>query len=132
MLLSKIKNGSDITLEDGRIIENSKLTFDPIPAKSYAFCSDSIYDETIISNIENVDVLYHESTFLDQEENLAYKTMHSTAKQAASIALKANVKQLVLGHYSTRYENITRFKEEAQTIFPEVFLADDGVSFEFE
>jgi len=75
--------------------------------------------------------LYHDSTFLDSEEQLAEKTMHCTAKQAAKIALKANVKQLVLGHYSTRYDNINLFKEEALTVFPEVLLADDGKSYEF-
>ncbi|WGK94077.1 MULTISPECIES: ribonuclease Z [Flavobacterium] len=127
----KIKNGKDITLEDGRIIPNSELTFDPIPPKSYAFCSDTVYHEPVIPIIENVDVLYHESTFLESEESLAQKTLHSTAKEAARIALKANVKQLILGHYSTRYESITLFKEEAETIFPEVLLAEDGISFEF-
>tara|TARA_R110000868_G_scaffold411264_1_gene702577 strand:- start:851 stop:1756 length:906 start_codon:yes stop_codon:yes gene_type:complete len=126
-----IKNGKDIVLDDGRIIENNKLTFDPVPTKNYAFCSDTVYDETIVSFIKNIDVLYHESTFLESECLLARKTMHSTAKEAATIALKANVKQLVLGHYSTRYENIKLFKEEAETIFPEVVLADDGVVFEF-
>ena len=75
-------------------------------------------------------MLYHEATFLQSEEALAAKTMHSTAKEAARIALKSNVKQLILGHYSTRYENIELFKEEALTIFPEVLLADDGQSFE--
>jgi ribonuclease Z len=75
--------------------------------------------------------LYHESTFLDSEEALAEKTMHCTAKEAATIALKANVKQLVLGHYSTRYESIELFREQAETIFPNVLLADDGKSFEF-
>jgi ribonuclease Z len=127
----KIKNGKDITLDDGRVIENNKLTFDPIPAKNYAFCSDTAYNEAIIPIIENIDVLYHESTFLQSEENLAKKTLHSTAKEAATIALKSNAKQLILGHYSTRYENIDLFKEEAATIFPEVLLADDGKSFEF-
>ncbi len=127
----KIKNGKDITLDDGRVIENHKLTFDPIPAKSYAFCSDTAYEESIIAIINEVDVLYHESTFLDSEEVLAGKTMHSTAKEAATIALKANVKQLVLGHYSTRYENIELFKKQAETIFPNVLLADDGRNFEF-
>lgn len=127
----KIKNGKDITLEDGRVIENDKLTFDPIPAKNYAFCSDTAYDEAIIPIIENIDVLYHESTFLQSEENLAKKTLHSTAKEAATIALKSKAKQLILGHYSTRYENIDLFKQEAETIFPEVLLADDGKSFEF-
>ncbi len=127
----KIKNGSDITLEDGRVIENSKLSFDPIPPMGYAFCSDTAYDESIIPIINEVDVLYHEATFLDSEEALAGKTMHSTAKEAATIALKANAKQLVLGHYSTRYENIELFKEQAETIFSNVLLADDGKSFEF-
>lgn len=127
----KIKNGKDIVLEDGRVIENSKLTFDPIPAKNYAFCSDTVYNENIIPLIENVDVLYHEATFLETEEALAGKTMHCTAKQAATIAFKANVKQLVLGHYSTRYENISLFKDEAETIFPNILLGDDGASFEF-
>ncbi|MES2544169.1 MAG: ribonuclease Z [Bacteroidota bacterium] len=126
-----IKNGKDITLDDGRVIENEKLTFDPIPPKSYAFCSDTVYNENIIDIIKNVDVLYHESTFLDSEEILAAKTMHSTAKQAAKIALKSNAKQLILGHYSTRYDNIEFFKHEAETVFPNVILADDGRSFEF-
>jgi ribonuclease Z len=126
----KIKNGKDITLEDDRIIPNSELTFDPIPPKSYAFCSDTVYYEAVIPIIENVDVLYHESTFLESEEGLAQKTLHSTAKEAARIALKANVKQLILGHYSTRYESINLFKEEAETIFPEVLLAEDGKTFE--
>ena len=127
----KIKNGKDITLDDGQIIENKKLTFDPEPPLSYAFCSDTVYNENIIPIIKEVDVLYHESTFLDSEEALAGKTMHSTAKEAARIALKANVKQLVLGHYSTRYESIELFKIQAETIFPKILLADDGKSFDF-
>ncbi|OJX54763.1 MULTISPECIES: ribonuclease Z [Flavobacterium] len=127
----KIKYGGDITLEDGRVIPNAELTFDPDTPKSYAFCSDTVYNEDILPLIENVDVLYHESTFLESEVLLAEKTMHSTAKEAARIALKANAKNLVLGHYSTRYESIQKFKEEAETIFPNVFLGDDGESFSF-
>lgn len=126
-----IKNGKNITLEDGRIIDNIELSFDPLPPKSYAFCSDTLYNEDIIPLIDEVDVLYHETTFLESEIDLAKKTMHSTAKDAARIALKSKAKQLVLGHYSTRYEDINRFKEEAQTIFKEVELADDGKYFEF-
>ncbi|MEL1253458.1 ribonuclease Z [Flavobacterium sp. DGU38] len=127
----KIKNGGDITLDDGTVIENEKLSFDPIPAMSYAFCSDTVYNEAIIPIIENVDVLYHESTFLESEAPLAEKTLHSTAKEAATIALKANAKKLVLGHYSTRYEGIEPFKNEAETIFPNVLLGNDGVTFDF-
>ena len=125
-----IKNGKDITLEDGRVIPNSELTFDPEEPKSYAFCSDTIYNESIIPIIKNVDVLYHETTFLESEAELAKKTMHSTAKEAARIALQVHCKQLILGHYSTRYESISFFKEEAQTIFENTLLADDGKVFE--
>ncbi|MCF6132276.1 ribonuclease Z [Flavobacterium wongokense] len=128
----KIKYGGDIKLEDGTIIPNAELTFDPEPAKSYAFCSDTMYDESIIPIIEKCDVLYHETTFLESEADKAESTMHSTAKQAAMIAQKANVKDLILGHYSTRYSNIELFRQEALTIHPNVLLADDGVVFEFE
>ncbi|QEE50715.1 ribonuclease Z [Flavobacterium alkalisoli] len=127
----KIKNGSDITLDDGRVIPNALMTFDPPAPQSYAFCSDTIYKEDIIPIIKDVNVLYHESTFLDSEEHLCEKTMHSTAKQAATIAKQANVKQLVLGHFSTRYDSIEPFKEQAQTVFENVHLADDGKIFEF-
>lgn len=128
----KIKNGKDIILDNGTIIPNDELTFDPIQPKSYAFCSDTVYDESLVDKIKNVDILYHETTFLETEVDKAEKTMHSTAKQAATIAKKANVTQLIVGHYSTRYENINLFKEEAQTIFQNVILADDGKTFEFD
>jgi ribonuclease Z len=129
---NKIKFGGDITLEDGTIIPNSELSFPPLPVKSYAYCSDTKYDEKIIPIIQNVDYLYHESTFLESEEALSEKTMHSTAKQAATIASKAQVKNLILGHYSTRYSSIELFKEEAQTIFPSVYLAEDGKEFSLD
>ncbi len=125
-----IKNGKDILLDDGRLIANSELTFDPLKPKSYAFCSDGCYFEPIIPIISNVDVLYHEATFLQSEENLASKTMHSTAIEAATIAAKAQVSQLILGHYSTRYDSIDLFKEEAETVFPNVLLAEDGKTFD--
>ncbi|MBA5793126.1 ribonuclease Z [Flavobacterium sp. xlx-214] len=128
---NKLKQGSDLKAEDGSIIKNETVTFDPLPTQSYAFCSDTLYNEDIISIIKNVDVLYHESTFLEQDVEKCIPTGHSSAKQAATIALKANVKKLILGHYSTRYANIELFKEEAQTIFPSVFLADDGKVFNF-
>jgi ribonuclease Z len=126
-----IKNGKDITLEDGRVIPNSDLSFDPPATKSYAYCSDTKYTESIIPHIQNATVLYHESTFLESEEALAKKTKHATAKQAAMIAQKAGVGQLILGHYSTRYANIELFKQEAQEHFEAVLLADDGLQFEF-
>ena len=126
-----IKNGKDIILENGTTIANSELTFDPEKPRSYAFCSDTIYNESIIPIIKNVDFLYHETTFLESESELAKKTMHSTAQEAAKIAKLANCNQLILGHYSTRYESIEFFKQEAQTIFENVLLANDGKVFEF-
>lgn len=123
--------GKDITLDNGTIINNNLLTFEPIPPKSYAFCSDTIFDESLALQLKNVDVLYHESTFLQTEQALATKTMHATAKDAARIALMSNVKQLILGHYSTRYADLNLFKEEAQEIFKNVLLSNDGVTFSF-
>jgi ribonuclease Z len=128
---NKIKLGGDITLDDGRILPNSELSFDPEEAKSYAFCSDTVYNEDVIPIIKNATVLYHESTFLESESHLAEKTMHTTAKQAAKIAKLADVKHLLLGHYSTRYGNIELFRTEANEIFENVLLADDGLEFEF-
>tara|TARA_R110000868_G_scaffold185061_4_gene426840 strand:- start:1052 stop:1963 length:912 start_codon:yes stop_codon:yes gene_type:complete len=126
-----IKNGKDITLDSGQVVKNTQLTHDPPAPLSYAFCSDTVYNENVLPFIANVDVLYHEATFLQSEEQLASKTMHSTAIEAGTIALKAKVKQLILGHYSTRYDDINLFKEEAQTVFPNVDLAEDGKFFEF-
>lgn len=127
----KIKNGGDITLENGEVVKNELLTFSPIAEKSYAFCSDTVYKESIIPIIKDVDVLYHESTFLESEKALAKKTMHTTAIEAANIAKAAHVKQLILGHFSARYKNIEMFKNEALTVFENVDIAEDGKTFNF-
>jgi len=128
---NKLKQGIDLKQEDGTVIENETVTFDPLPTQSYAFCSDTVYNEEIIPLIENVDVLYHESTFLEKDIEKCIPTGHSTANQAATIAKKANVKNLILGHYSTRYSDINLFKKEADTVFEPTFLADDGLVFKF-
>jgi len=127
----KLKQGADVVNEDGELIKNETVTLDPRPTKSYAYCSDTKYSEDIIPIIKEADVLYHESTFLNKNEDLCKVTKHSTAKQAATIAKKASVKTLVLGHYSTRYNGYNLFKKEAQEVFENVLLAKDGVSFEF-
>ncbi|MFH6604523.1 ribonuclease Z [Maribacter algicola] len=126
-----IKKGKDVQLEDGRTIPNTELSFDPPKPKSYAFCSDTGYYPEIVPLIKHVDVLYHESTFLDSDSKLSIKTKHATAKEAAKIAKLAAVGRLVLGHYSTRYKSIDLFREEAEAIFKNVELADDGKVFEF-
>lgn len=125
-LYKSLKKGKDVVSEDGELIPNQLVTADPPPPKSYAFCSDTVYDPEIVPLIKGCTALYHESTFLDDQEELAFPTKHSTAKQAASIARAAGVKTLILGHYSTRYSNIGLFKTEASSIFQEVILADDG------
>ncbi|GLB50144.1 ribonuclease Z [Neptunitalea lumnitzerae] len=126
-----IKNGKDVVLDDGSVISNDRLTFDPPPSKSYAFCSDTIYKPDIVPLIKGVTAVYHESTFLNKHQHLCDHTKHSTAYQAGLIAKEANVKNLILGHYSTRYDNITDFKKEALTVFDTVHLAEDGKVFEF-
>ena len=128
---NKIKSGGNVILDSGELIDNKLLSFDPDIPMSYAFCSDTVYDESIIPIIKKTDVLYHESTFLESESHLTEKTKHASAKEAAKIAKLADVNQLILGHYSTRYASIELFKKEAQTIFENVLLADDGKEFEF-
>ncbi len=128
----KLKQGFDVVNEDGVLISNEKVTKEPIPAKSYAYCSDTAYNEAMLPIIKDSTVLYHESTFLDKNESLCLPTKHSTAKQAATIAKKANVETLILGHYSTRYNDYNAFKAEAQTVFENVFLSKDGKTFNFE
>jgi ribonuclease Z len=121
-----IKAGKDVTLESGELVKNEELTLPPKKSKSYAFCSDTSYKEDIVPIIKNVDLLYLEATFLSDREDLAKKTKHSTAKQAALIASQASVGQLIIGHYSSRYTNIDLFKKEASAIFPNVILAEEG------
>lgn len=125
-----IKEGEDGIRKNGARVSNSRLTHNPPRPKSYAFCSDTSYSEAILPLIKQVDVLYHESTFLESESKLCQKTKHSTAKQAAEIAKNAEVGKLILGHYSTRYKSIELFREEALEIFAKVELADDGKLFE--
>jgi ribonuclease Z len=121
-----LKNGKDFVLENGTVISNETLTQNPNKTKSYAFCSDTSYKPDIVPIIKNATLLYHEATFLNDREDLAKKTRHSTAKQAATIALAAEVEQLILGHYSSRYKDITAFKKEAETVFPNLILAEAG------
>ncbi|WP_041936046.1 ribonuclease Z [Blattabacterium sp. (Nauphoeta cinerea)] len=115
-----LKLGKDFKTNDGQIIPNKKLTFDPPKILSYAFCSDTSFYLPIVEHIKYVDLLYHESTFLKTEENRAIHTGHSTANQAAHIAKKAKVKKLLLGHYSNRFPNIKEFEKEAKEIFSNV------------
>lgn len=127
-----IKKGKDAILEDGTLIPNAELTQDPPAAKSYAFCSDTAYYPEIIPQLIGCSVLYHEATFLQEHAEIAAATKHSTAREAAQIALEAEVGCLILGHFSTRYDNFDAFRQEAAEIFPAVELAEDGRIFDFQ
>ena len=121
--INKIKQGEDYITEQGDTIPNSLLTTDPEPPFRYAYCSDTAYYEKIIPIIEGVDCLYHEATFLTERQQRAKETGHSTATQAATIAKMAKVKQLIIGHFSSRYRQFEDFLKEAQEIFPNTRLA---------
>ncbi|MEQ6124722.1 ribonuclease Z [Pseudotenacibaculum sp. MALMAid0570] len=123
---NNLKAGKDFVLKNGNTIDNKTLTKEPPKPISYAYCSDTSYKPDIKEVIANSDLLYHESTFLSDKEDLAKKTKHSTAKQAAKIAEASNVKKLILGHYSSRYSDVSLFKKEAEEIFEDVILADAG------
>lgn len=117
-----LKNGKDFILSDGYVLKNEILTHNPEPSLSYAFCSDTRFNPDIVPIIENVDTLYHEATFLHELKEMADYTGHTTALEAATIAKQANVKKLILGHFSNRYDNLEVFTDEAKTTFKNTFL----------
>lgn len=124
--IARIKQGADFVTEDGRVIANERLTTPATPAIRYAYCSDTAYSEKIIPWIEGVDCLYHEATFDSSMLPRAKETMHSTARQAAEIARMAQVKQLIIGHYSARYTDQQLLLDEARSVFDATTLAKDG------
>ncbi|MCO6500031.1 MAG: ribonuclease Z [Vicingus serpentipes] len=128
--LNRIKKGEDFETKTGEIIRNSLLTFNSLPSFSYAFCSDTSYNEEIIDTIKDVNLLYHEATFTEEHLERAIKTRHSTAREAATIALKSNVNQLIIGHFSNRYTNLDVLLEEAKSIFENTHLAEDNKIFD--
>jgi len=128
--IPKIKQGEDFVTEEGEVIPNTRLTKANDTPKRFAYCSDTAYSEKIIPIIQGVDCLYHEATFMDDEQVRAKQTEHSTARQAATIALKANVKKLIIGHYSARYINQTALLNEAQSVFKDTVLGEDMTIYE--
>lgn len=125
----KLKDGDDYENEQGEIIKNDLVTLANTPPKSYAFCADTIYDKIIAEKTNNVTVLYHEATYQKDLEERAAARFHSTSIQAADIALRAGVQRLLIGHFSSKYESLDGFLTEAQEIFPNTFLAIEGVTF---
>ena len=125
--IPKIKSGADFVTSEGDIVLSGRLTIPPEKPVKYAYCSDTAYTEKIIPMIEGVDLLFHETTFMQHDFVRAKETFHSSAMQAAEIAKKASVKQLLIGHYSARYNDTLPLLEEAKSIFPETIAAYEGL-----
>jgi ribonuclease Z len=123
--LNRIKNGADYVTPEGKTVSNNLLTRPSAPSRSYAYCSDTIYLPSIVEQIKGVDLLFHEATFANEDALRAKETFHTTAAQAAEIARKAEVKKLLIGHFSARYEDENILLQEASAIFPDTQLAKE-------
>ena len=128
----RLKKGDDYETKEGIIISNKDVTVANAAPLSYAYCADTIYDESLIEKVKDVTLLYHETTYLKDLEERAKARFHSTTEQAATIAKKANAKRLLIGHFSSKYESIQPFLQEAVAVFPKTELAIEGVSFRIE
>ncbi|MBI3502918.1 MAG: ribonuclease Z [Bacteroidetes bacterium] len=127
--IPKIKRGEDFVSSEGKRIPNSELTLPPPPVRAYAYCSDTLYNESFIGQIKNVNLLYHEATFASDKADRAIETHHCTARQAAAIAQKANAKKLIIGHYSARYKELDVLLKEAKEVFENTVLAIEGETY---
>lgn len=128
--IANLKRGDDVYDADGNLMyANAELTYSPRKSRSYAYCADTAFDLNIVDQISGVDILYHEATFMEEEISRARDTFHSTARQAATIAKKAGVQTLLLGHFSARYKDLTPLLQEAKSIFENTRLAVDGEIF---
>lgn len=130
--IPKIKNGSDYNTEEGKKIKNAELTIEGFPQRSYAYCSDTCYYEPIIEKIRGVDLLYHEATFMQDMAARAKETFHTTTIQAGTIAQKAAVKKLIIGHFSARYKDAEPLLIETKTVFENTVLAAEGERYTLE
>ena len=125
----RLKAGEDFVTTSGEIIKNEWLTTEGPKSKTYAFCADTKYNEAMIEHIKDADMIYHETTYLDNLRERASDRFHSTTKQAALIAQKANVKRLLIGHFSSKYDTLEEFEQEAKEVFPNTELALEGVAY---
>ena len=125
-----LKQGQDYERKDGLLVKNEWVTEDGPSAKRYAYCADTIFTDSFLDVIQGVDTIYHECTYLEQDKDKAAARYHSTASQAAEIALRANAKQLLLGHFSSKYKELEPFREEASAIFPNVLVSIEGIAYE--
>ena len=124
-----IKAGADFVTESGKIIPNNELVIPPPPPRSFAYCSDTAYTEEILDTIKDVDLLYHEATFANEDKETAIETYHSTGEQAARIAQMAGAKKLLIGHFSARYKEAETILKEAQAIFPKAEAVSENETY---
>lgn len=131
--IAQLKSGNDVFDEEGNLLyKNTEYTLPPRPSHSFAYCSDTAYDENIVAQIKGVDLLYHEATFMQEHMDKAVMTLHSTTLQAAKIASLAKVKCLLIGHYSARYKELDALQLEAATVFQNTKLAIEGETIDLE
>jgi ribonuclease Z len=126
--MQNIKKGRDYINEDGKVFKNEDITLDPPSPRSYAYCSDTAYTETILPFIRQCDLLYYETTFMQNMADSAKEKQHSTTIEASTLAKKANVKKLLIGHFSARYDDLQPLLEEARSVFPNTVIAEDGMT----
>ena len=126
----KLKLGQDYERKDGFLVKNEWVTDEGPSPKKYAYCADTLFTDSFIDVIKGADTIYHECTYLEADADKAAARFHSTAKQAAEIAKMANAKQLLLGHFSSKYKELEAFREEAEVIFPNVHVSIEGTAYE--
>ena len=125
-----LKQGNDYEPGHGDVVKNEWVTQDgPVP-KKYAYCADTLFTDSYLPIIQGADTIYHECTYLENDRAKAIARYHSTAAQAAELAKMANAKQLLLGHFSSKYKDLEPFREEASAIFPNVFVSTEGIAYE--
>lgn len=130
--IKEIKAGGNFITSEGELIPNQELTTPAPKPRSYAFCTDTVFHPPVTDIIKDADLLYHEATFLDEMSDFAKKTLHSTAKDAATIAKMSNVKKLLIGHFSARFNDVKQFETEARTIFENTEAVYEGKKYKIK
>lgn len=130
--IARLKDGNDVVRDGGQMLDNSLLTYQPYTPRSFAYCSDTAPFKKLYDYLQGVSMIYHEATFGNDMEKMARDTMHSTAADAAKCALNSGAGKLLIGHFSSRYRDIEMLLNEAKTIFPETFIADEGREFNIQ
>ena len=126
---TKLQEGADYRRKDGTVVKNDWVTLPPPPGKRYVYCADTIYDTGLLPYLQDADLMYHETTYLHDLHERAAERYHSTSVQAASLAAAAGVKQLLIGHFSSKYTELSPFLEEARPVFPNTEIAEEGITF---